>query len=77
VDCGCFGSTIANADLNENILGIVLGILDKDVKVAVEVEDTRVQQFIFVIGACAPPVHLNQVAIGKGRLGVFVQVLHV
>src|SRR5580698_3109352 len=42
MDPGCIGSTIASADLDENVLRIVFGILDKDVKVPVRVEDTRV-----------------------------------
>ncbi len=77
MDCGRLGSTIACADLDENILRIVLGILDEDVEVAVRVEDAGVQQFIFVFGSRAPPVRLNQVVIGEGRLGILVQVFHV
>ena len=39
-------STIVNGDLNQQIFGIALGILDKHIEVSIFVKDAGVEQFV-------------------------------
>ena len=50
---GSLRPAIANADLDQDVLGCVLGVLHEHVKVAVAVEDTGVQQFVFHLATIA------------------------
>ena len=77
VQLGRIGAAIVNRDLNENVLGRFLGILDEDVEVAVVVEDPRVDQFVFELALAAAPVPVHEVGIRERRLRIFVEILHV
>ena len=48
-----FGTAVVNADLDQDVLGRFLGILDEDVEVAILIEHARVEQFVleFVAGS--------------------------
>src|ERR1700761_155678 len=74
---GWFRSAITHADLDQDVLWRLLGILDKNVKIAILVKTSRVQEFIFHVTTVAPSVRLNQIDVGKRRLRILVQVLHV
>ena len=68
---------ITHADLNQDVLGSLLGIFDEDIEVAVVVEDARIHQFVLHVAAAARLVGSDEVIVRKCRLRVFVQVLHV
>ena len=74
---GRFGPAIADADLDQDILRSVLGVLDEHVEVAIVVEDAGIQQFIFRILTAALPIGPDQVVVWKCRLRILVQVFHV
>ena len=57
--------------------GTGLGVLHEDVEVAVVIEDAGVEELILHLVPGAPAVRLHQVGVGKGRLRVLVEVLHV
>src|SRR6266567_2866956 len=68
---------IAYADLDQDILRSVLGVLHEYVKVAIPLEDAGVQQLILHVAPVAAPIGLDQVAVREGLLRILVQVLHV
>ena len=69
---------IDHADLDQEVLGRLLSILDEHVEVAIPLEDTRIQEFVLHVATGAPFVRLNEVGVvRKGRLGILVQLLHV
>ena len=68
---------ITHADLDEDVLRRLLGILHEDIEVAILVEDTGIQQLVLHVATIAPFVRLDQIAVGKCRLRILVQVLHV
>src|SRR5262245_9291489 len=70
-------TAVAGRDLYQNILRRLFGILDEHIEVAVVVEDTGVEKLILHLGATAAPVGLHQVGVGKSRLRVLVEKLHV
>ena len=74
---GRLGPAITHADLDQDVLRRLLGIFHKNIEVAIFVEDARIQQLIFHVATIAPPVGLDQIAVGKRRLRILVQVLHV
>jgi hypothetical protein len=47
MDRGRLRTTIANLDAYADIFRARLGILDKDVKISLGIEDARIEQFIF------------------------------
>src|SRR5215831_14424535 len=69
--------SIRRTNLDKDVLWRLLGILYKDIEVAVTVEDACVQEFIFHLAPVAPFASCDQVIIRKGSLRVFVEVLHV
>ncbi len=77
VQRGFLRAAVEGRDPDQQVIRRRLGILDKDVEVPVVVEDPRVEQFVFHLLAGAAAVRLDQIAIGKGRLGVLVKILHV
>src|SRR5262249_33523463 len=74
---GLLWTAVAGRDLYQNILVRLFGILDKNIEVAVVVEDAGVEQLVFELGATAPPVGLHQVGIRKSRLRILVEKLHI
>src|SRR5262249_33878169 len=54
-----------------------LGIFDKDIEVAIIVEDSRVEQFKLRLVFPTTPVLLNEARIGKLSLGIFVEHLQI
>ena len=72
-----FGPPVKDVNGDEYVLRRVLGIFNKDVEVAIVVEHTGVDQLVFRLLAASRTAGLQQVAIGKGRLRVLVEVFHV
>ena len=68
---------VVGRDLDEDVLGAALGVLHEDVEVPVVIEDAGVEELILHLVPGAPTVCLYQISIGKGRLGVLVEILHV
>src|SRR5271156_4971497 len=75
--CGWLRPAIGDADLDEEVLSRVLGIFHKNIEVAIFVEDSGIQEFIFHVATIPLSVLLNQIAVGESRLRILVQVLHV
>jgi hypothetical protein len=61
VQLGCLRPAIPDCQLDQDVLGRFLGILDKDVEVTILIENPGMKQFIFKLVACTSPVRLNQV----------------
>ena len=72
-----FWSPIGRRDSHQDVVRTGFGVLHVDVEVSVVLEHARVEEFILHVVAVAPAVRLHQVGVGKGRLRILVQVLHV
>ena len=73
----CFGPAIRCRNANANIFDVGLGVLNKDIEVAVLLEDPGIQQLVFGIKLAAPAALGDQRRIGILALGILVQILHV
>src|SRR5215469_2737017 len=56
VEVGSFRASIECFDANTDVIGLALGVLDKDVEVAVRVKDAGVEQLEFEAAAVAAPI---------------------
>jgi hypothetical protein len=72
MQCSRLRPAINYADLDQEVLRRLLGNLQEDIKVAISVEDTRVQQFVFHVATIAPFVRLDRVAVGKCGIRILV-----
>ena len=63
------GPRLTHADLDEDVLRRLLGILHEDIEVAIVVEDTGIQQLVLHVATIAPSVRLDQIAVGKAACG--------
>src|SRR5260370_8323799 len=77
MEFGRFGTPIAYRDLDEDVFGRGLGVLDKDVEVAIIVEHPGVDEFEFALVAPAAAVFLDQRRVGKFALRILVQRLEI
>ena len=68
---------VCHADLDQQVLGIGLGVLHKHVEVPVLVEHARIEKLVLQLLPCPAPVCRHQVIVGEGGLGVLVEVFHV
>src|SRR6202046_4150026 len=71
------GAAISHANLDQNIGWRFLGVFHKNIEVAILVENAGIKQLVLRFGATAPPVSLDQIAIRKFILRIFVEHLHV
>ena len=62
---------------DQDVLVRRFGIFEKHVEIPVVIKHTRVHQLIFPIVFAPLPVFFDQLGIGKGVLGIFIQKLHV
>ena len=76
-NAGGFRAAVRDRDLDQNVFGVGFGIFDEHIEVAVVVEDASVEQFEFRLVLAAPPIFLHQLSVGKFRLRILVQILHV
>ena len=74
---GCVRSPVGRRDPHQDVFRTGFGVLHEDVEIAVGLEDARVEELILHLVPGAPLVGVHQVGVRKGRLGVFVEVLHV
>ena len=74
---GLLRATVAGRNLYQNVLGRLFGVLDEHIEVAVVVEDAGVEQLVFEFVATASSVGVHQISVGKSRLRVLVEKLHV
>src|SRR5262245_11636715 len=77
VQFGIFWSAIEGFDANANVLRASLGVFDKNVKVAVIVEDAGIEQLVLRPAAITAAVLLDQLTIGELPPRILVQHLHV
>src|SRR5258708_19866315 len=77
VKSGWVRSAISHAELDQDVLGRLLGVLNKNVKVAIVIEDTCIEQFIFHVATVTMPIVLDQIPVWISGLRVLVQVLHI
>ena len=77
VQFGCLRTAVVNADADENVFGRGLCVFHEQIEVAVLVEDARVEQFVLESAAATSAVSFDKVSVGKRRLRVLVEVLHV
>ncbi len=77
VDLRGLRAAVVDGDLDQQVLGPLLGVLDDDVEVAILVEHAGVEQLVLELRAAPAAAGVNQVRVGKGRLRVLVEVLHV
>ena len=71
------GSAVVHGHLDEDVIGRSLGVLHEHVEVAILVEDPRVDQLVLELGAGAPAVRGDEVAVGELALRVLVQQLQI
>ena len=72
------GAAVGDRDLDQDVFGRRLRVLDEHVEVAVAVEHARVEQLVLEVRrgrACRLVSH--EVVVGIGRLRVLVEILHV
>jgi len=77
VDLGRFGATVADGDLDQDVLRLGLGIFDEDVKVPAFIEDAGVERFILGGLLVARSVRLDNGLLRVRGLRILVEVLHV
>src|SRR5262247_3629746 len=77
MDWGRFRTTIAHFDAYADVFRARLGILDKDVKIPLGIKDARIEQFILPLIIAQLSALLDELLIGIGRLGIFIEILHV
>lgn len=70
-------AAVVRGDLDQQVLGARLGVLDEHVEVAVLVEDAGVEEFVLEVTAPTGLVGGLEVLVRELRLRVFVEVLHV
>src|SRR5277367_3811150 len=71
------GTSITDADFDQQVVGRRLRVFNKNIEVAVVVEDAGVQQLVFLFVARALAVGLDEVVVWIGAMRVLVEVLHV
>jgi hypothetical protein len=74
---GCPGPPVLRRDSNENIFRSGLRVFDKYVEVAVLVEDAGIYELVLRLTPGALPIGLNQIAVGKRSMRIFIETLHV
>ena len=77
VQLGRFRAAVVDGDLDQDVLGRLLGILDEHVEVAVLVEHARIEQLVLELVPAPAAAGLDQIGVGIGRLRILVEVLHV
>ena len=70
-------SPVDRRDLHQDVFRTGLGVLHEDVEVPVVVEDAGVEQLVLDLVPGTPAVRLHQVGVGKRRLRILVEILHV
>ena len=74
---GCFRATVGYRDFDQDVFGVCLGIFHEDIKVAIVVEYSGIEQFELRLALVTSPVFFHQMRVRKLRLRILVQILHV
>ena len=76
MDWGRFRTTIAHLDAYADVLRARLGILDENVKIPLGIEDARIEHSYSPDHGAASTL-LDELLIGIGLLGIFIEILHI
>src|SRR6266478_9540457 len=68
---------VGYGDLDQDVFGARLGVLDEHIEIAVFGEGTGVQQLILEISAIPAAVFFDDFSVRKFKLGILVESLHV
>src|ERR1700736_6032672 len=74
---GRLWAAIDHDDFNENVFDVGFGILDEHIEIAILREHAGVHQFEFGPSAVPMAIFGDQGIVGKFRLRIFVQHLHI
>src|SRR5206468_7542607 len=77
MDRGRLRTTVAHFDAYTEVFRARLGILDKDIEIPLGIEDAGIEQFILPLIIAQLSTLLDELLVGIGRLGIFVEILHV
>jgi hypothetical protein len=69
VDLDRLGAPVANSDLDHDVFGLDLGVLDENIEVPVVIEYAGVQQFILGGLFVAGPVGVDDGLVGYAACG--------
>src|SRR4026207_2441535 len=72
-----FRSAVHRRNVNDNVVGVRLGVLGKDIEIPVAFKDAGVEKFELGMLPPAPAAFLGQPRIRELRLRIFVERLHV
>ena len=72
-----FRSAVEHFDADAQVFRPRFGILDKYIEIAVVVENIGVEQFVLRLTAGTLAVFFNELRVGKFRLRILVEILHV
>ena len=70
-------SPVDCSDLHQDVFRTGLGILNKDIEIAVVIEDAGVEELILHLVPGALSVCLHKIVVGIGGLRILVEILHV
>src|SRR5262245_39868953 len=74
---GCLRAAVGDLHADEDILWRPLGVLHKDIEIAVLVERPGSEQLIFQSLSPAMPILLDQCGVRKSRLRILIEKWHV
>ena len=72
-----FRAAVVDGDLDQDVFGRLLGVLDEHVEVAILVEHAGVEQLVLELVPAPAAAGLDEVGVREGRLRILVEVLHV
>src|SRR6267143_2057900 len=70
-------TAIPGRDLDQDVFRRRLGIFHEHVEIAVIIEHARVEQLVFWVASFSLSIFLDELRVRVGRLGIFIQELHV
>jgi hypothetical protein len=71
------GAAIDRFDANKDIVRRRLGVFDKNVEVAVIIEDAGIDQLVFQLVLAVSAIFLDEAGLRKLCVGILVEKLHV
>ena len=77
MEFGGLRTAVERFEPDQNVVRPALGVFDEDIKIAVFVEDSCVDQFKLEIPLAPFSIFLDQSRIGKFGVRIFVKKLHV
>src|SRR5678816_2335946 len=71
------GAAVADRYAHQNVIWTLFSVFDKDVEVAVVIEDARIEKLVFEVIARTSAICLDKIYIRVLTLGVLIEVFHV